>query len=218
MGIYLYCVAPESLRGVNHLTPYEAQVLQKIKAATHRENWLAGRLAAKKLVQHYLLETTGLELALSQIEITNDEHGAPVVTSPLALPISIAHSAGHGFAALATHGSIGVDFQQIRPVRPDLDKRVLSEHEREQLTHFFAERELEGLLVFWALKEAAIKAQRSRPAPALREITVILTEPGHAEICLRSQKLTAQWGQWKEFVWAWAQYLEPPLKQGKTPS
>ncbi|MCX8103016.1 MAG: 4'-phosphopantetheinyl transferase superfamily protein [Candidatus Bipolaricaulota bacterium] len=177
-------------------------MFQKVKAAAHRRDWLAGRLAAKKLIQRFFRERAGLELALSQIEITNDEHGAPVVTSPLALPISVAHSVGHGFAALATRGSIGVDLQQIRPVRPNLAKRALSERERAQLTDRFAEREREGLLVFWALKEAAIKAQRTRPAPPLREISVTLTELGCAEILLRDHSLTARWGRWKEFIWA----------------
>ncbi len=209
MGIHLCFVTPESLRGIDWLTPHETFVFQRIRAATHREDWLAGRLAAKKLIQQYLLERAGLELALSQIEIINDEHGTPCLNlKHLGVGeeygISLAHSAGYGLAGLSLHGPIGVDLQQIRPVRPDLAERVLTEHERAQLTDRFAEHELEGVLVFWALKEAAIKAQRMRPAPTLREIVVTLTEPGCAEICMRSQKLTAQWGHWREFIWAWA--------------
>ncbi|MCS7197999.1 MAG: 4'-phosphopantetheinyl transferase superfamily protein [Candidatus Bipolaricaulota bacterium] len=202
--IYLCLVTPASLHEADWLTPREAYVLQKIRDPARRRDWLAGRLAAKKLIQDYLLEQAGVRLNLAQIEITHDKHKAPGVTSPLTLPISIAHSAGHGFAALVTHGSIGVDLQEIRPVRPDLAKRVLSEHERKQLTHFFAERELEGLLVFWALKEAAIKSHRTRPAPLLREIAVALMGPGRAEILVQGRIMTAQWGCWKEFIWAWA--------------
>jgi phosphopantetheinyl transferase (holo-ACP synthase) len=118
--------------------------------------------------------------------------------------LSIAHSGGHGLAGLCAHSPLGVDLQQIRPVRPDLARRVLSAHERAQLDQHFAGDSLEGTLVFWALKEAAIKVHRARPAPALCEIAVRLTEPGHAEILVRSQRLQAQWGRWKEFIWAWA--------------
>nr|BAL59852.1 hypothetical protein HGMM_OP4C488 [Candidatus Acetothermum autotrophicum] len=207
------------------LTLEELRTFERITAPQRRHDWLAGRRAAKELIRCYLLETVGLELPPSQIRILNDAHGAPYADLPSWPPslkgrgsspprvgeglgerfcISIAHSAGHGLAGLAPHGSIGVDLQRIRPVRSDLAERVLTDHERTQFVHYFVKRESEGLLVFWALKEAAIKAQRTRPAPALREIAVRLTEPGHAEISLRTQRLKAQWGQWGEFIWAWA--------------
>ncbi len=186
------------------LTPREASRCAEIKSPRRRRDWLAGRCAAKALIRDYLLERAGLALACSQIEILNDENGAPRALLPLNLAISIAHSGGHGLAGLCAQGPIGVDLQQIRSVRPDLAERVLSERERAQLDRHFARNSLEGTLVLWALKEAAIKAQRSRPAPALREVAVRLTEPGHAEILVRSQRLQAQWGRWKEFIWAWA--------------
>jgi len=193
------------------LTPREARMLAEIKSPRRRRDWLAGRCAAKELIQSYLLETTDLTLSPSQIEISHDENEAPRVSISLDLErgtwnfqLSIAHSAGHGLAGLCTQGPIGVDLQQIRSVRPDLMERVLSKHERAQLEQHFAGNSLEGTLVFWALKEAAIKAQKTRPAAALREIAVRLTEPGHAEILVRSQRLRAQWSRWREFIWAWA--------------
>lgn len=189
------------------LTPEEIRVFERLKMPRRRQDWLAGRWAAKGLIRQYLLETANLALDLVQIEIGNTPTGAPVLQRPLCsdIHISIAHSAGYGLAGLALGTPIGVDLQHIRAVRLDLHERVLSEHEREQLAHHFSG--WEGVLVFWALKEAAVKAWRTRPAPALREIMVKLTEPGRAEISLRTQRLKAQWGQWGEFIWAWAQLL-----------
>jgi phosphopantetheinyl transferase len=202
MEIHLCWVTPESLKGVDWLTAHEAQALHKIKAATYREDWLAGRLAAKKLIQQYLLARAGHKVALPQIEIMNYESGAPYArVQTLSFELSLAHSAGHGLAGLSPHGPMGVDLQQIRPVRSDLGERVLSERERPQLARFW--NRSEGLLVFWALKEAAIKARRTLPAPALREIAVELTSPGHAEVVLPDRTLRAAWGRWKEFIWAW---------------
>jgi len=186
------------------LTPREASLFAEIKSLRRRRDWLAGRCAAKELIRSYLLERVGLALACSQIEILNDENGAPRALLPLNVEISIAHSTGHGLAGLCAHSPLGVDLQQIRPVRSDLVERVLTERERAQLAQHFAENSIEGTLVFWALKEAAIKVQKARPAPAFREIAVRLTEPGHAEILVRSQRLQAQWGRWKEFIWACA--------------
>lgn len=193
-----------SQSSLNWLTPREMRALEQITSEQHRRDWLAGRKAAKELLRRYFL-STGLALKAAQIEIANDEHGAPYLVSPSPAPlISIAHSAGHGFAGLCAHRSIGVDLQQIRPVRPTLKERVLAEHEHKQLASAKSkEAEREGILVFWALKEATIKAQRTRPAPAFREILVTLTTPGHAEISWRSQRFTAQWGRWRGFIWAW---------------
>lgn len=204
MEIYLCLVAPESLPGLEWLTPSEFSIFQKIRAVTRQQDWLAGRLAAKKLVQHYL-RRAGLELTLSQIGIGNDEHGAPFVDLFPGLCISLAHSAGHGLAALTTHGSIGVDLQRVRPVRADLAKRVLAECERKQLARF---SQHEGLLILWALKEAAIKVQRARPAPPQRRISVALIDSGYAQVHTQDQRLRAQWGRWKEFIWALAYELD----------
>lgn len=186
------------------LTPEEIRALERFKTWQRRQDWLAGRWAAKGLVRQYLLETANLALDLAQIEIRNTPAGAPVLQRPPLrdVHISIAHSVGYGLAGLALGTLLGVDLQHIRAVRPDLRERVLSEQERMQLARSFVGQELEGLLVFWALKEATIKTQRMRPVPSWREIAVNLTEPGYAEIRIRSQKLAAQWGRWREFIWA----------------
>ncbi|MCL6643219.1 MAG: 4'-phosphopantetheinyl transferase superfamily protein [Candidatus Bipolaricaulota bacterium] len=186
------------------LTPREASLFAEIKSPRHQRDWLAGRCAAKELIRDYIFQITGRALACSQIEILNDENGAPRPLLPLNLEISLAHSAGHGLAGLCAHSPLGVDLQQIRPVRSDLIRRVLSEHERAELEQHFAGNLVEGTLVFWALKEAAIKAQKERPAPALPQIAVTITAPSRAEIAVRDQRYSAQWGRWKEFIWAWA--------------
>lgn len=194
------------------LTPAELHMFERIRAQRRRQDWLAGRWAAKELIRSYFDEEAGLQLTPSQIEIKNDENRAPYLSlTDTGMEerscISIAHSAGCGLAGLSLHGPIGVDLQQIRAVRPDLAERVLTQHERTQLAHDFAGQESEGFFVFWALKEAARKAQRTRPAAAFHDIAVKLIEPRHAEISLRTQRLKAQWGRWGELIWACAQLL-----------
>ncbi len=188
------------------LTPAEIGVFERIRAPQRRQDWLAGRWAAKELIRTYFHGEAGRELALGHIEILNDESGAPYARVPCAprhVEISLAHSAGYGLAGLSPHGPVGVDLQRIRSVRSDLGERVLAENELKSLARCFPEHlAVEGFCVFWALKEAAIKAQRVRPAPALREIIVQLCQPGQAAILLRDRKLRAQWGRVKEFVWA----------------
>lgn len=203
------------------LTPAEIRVCEGIRAPQRRRDWLAGRWAAKELIQRYLDEEAGLQLPPSQIEIMNDRNGAPYARLSLELEtahfeLSLAHSSGHGLAGVSPHGSLGVDLQRIRPVRSDLTERVLAEYECEQLSLYCNEHE--SLLTFWVLKEATIKARRIRPAPALREIIVQLSKPGHAAILLRDQKLMARWGRWKEFIWAVVWGLQPASSTIVTPS
>jgi len=125
------------------LTPREARMLAEIESPRRRRDWLAGRWAAKELIRDYLLEREGLAPARALIEILNDENGAPKVLFPLNLEISIAHSGGHGLAGLCAHSPLGVDLQQIRPVRSDLVERVLTERERAQLAQQLGERYVE---------------------------------------------------------------------------
>lgn len=209
--LWLCFAAPPDELDVS-LTPAETLALQRITAQSRRYDWLAGRLAAKELVQRYLLESRGLEPSLTQIEVFNNETGAPTIylegrDCGGSLSLSISHSGGHGLAGLCEKGSIGVDLQKVRSVRAEFSERVLNQRERDQLAHYFVERELEGLMVFWAMKEAAVKAQRTRPASCWHKIEVILTKPGQAEICIKSQKLSALWGRRGEFMWASAMPL-----------
>jgi phosphopantetheinyl transferase (holo-ACP synthase) len=204
------CFAVPSQREVSDwLTPLETLALRRINAESRQQDWLAGRLAAKELVRHYLLESRGLARALSEIEIVNNQAGAPLVRlgdeddeDTKALQISISHSAGHGLAGLCEGSSIGVDLQEIRPVGPGLSERVLSRSERAQLAQ--CARELESLIAFWALKEATIKAHRTRPSPPLHEIEVRVLETGRAQIFLKDQRLSAHWGERGRFIWACA--------------
>lgn len=182
------------------LTGEELRLFGRLRSPRRQQDWLAGRLAAKELVG------TKHALPLREIEILSDADGAPQLRlSGAREALSIAHSAGHALAALGpAGGSVGVDLERIRPVREDLASRILCEGDLSS--------SCDSLLVFWTLKEAAIKALRTRPAPALREIAVKLTEPGHAEICLHDQKLIAQWGRWGEFIWACATDLSAHLR------
>ncbi len=208
-GAWLCFVPPGGKETV--LTSQEAQILQGIKSPRRRRDWLAGRWAAKELIQKYLYEEVGQEVALSHIEILNDKNGAPYARvpsiscpeqtpQPLELELSLAHSAGHGLAGFSRHGPIGVDLQRLRPVRSNLAERLLTEYERSQLALYLPGPE--EILLFWALKEAAIKAQRTPPALTIRKIEVILTKPYEASVCIKGQQLSAWWGRRGDFVWA----------------
>lgn len=156
-----------------------------------RADRLAGRLAAKRL----LLEDLGI--APLSCEIGSD--GLAPVVAGLARPLnlSLSHSAGVGAAAwaeTAREGTVGIDVQRIRPVHTGLRARALNADEQAQ--------DMDTLL-FWALKEAAIKARRQRWERALRDMEVTAhptdADSGTAAIWDGAQMLTAAWTRRGDF-------------------
>jgi phosphopantetheinyl transferase len=213
------------------LSPRERAQLDGFQSDKRRRDWLAGRLAAKALLIEYLQYQGEGDRKPAEIEVAYGPHGEPqahVLGERLGdIALSIAHSGGRGFAGLSevsTEGVIGVDLERLRPVRPDVIERFLSAEEREALSaRFPGERASEGIILFWALKEAALKALRPVfPTLSLRQLEVHLGDrkgrTGTAQILpLRTQEivfLSAEYRREDGFYTAWA--LAPPKLQRVT--
>lgn len=207
------------------LSPRERARLDGFRSDKRRRDWLAGRLAAKALLIEYLQDRGEGDRRPAEIEIAYGPRGEPqayVRGERLGeIALSIAHSGGRGFAGLSEasqEGRIGVDLERLRPVRPDLIKRFLSAEERKALTSRFpGERASEGIVLFWALKEAAFKALRPAfPTLSLRHLRIVLSDdPGSARILLRTPEpvlLNAGYRGGDGFCSAWA--LVPPGLSG----
>ncbi|MEV5340333.1 4'-phosphopantetheinyl transferase superfamily protein [Streptomyces sp. NPDC052676] len=150
------------------LSPAEQRVLHGLPA-WRRTEWVAGRLLAKRLVGE------AVAVPASDVEILPRADGSPhVVVGGGAMPavhVSISHTARHVAAALAPE-PVGVDLCETdaaAAVRRAAD-HVLSPEERSLIgTDAGAvspeERSLigtdAGAAAVWALKEAAVKADRS---------------------------------------------------------
>ena len=181
------------------LTREERRVYAAWNSDTRRAEWLAGRLAAKKLLQ--------AELGLGPLAWSVGRDGvAPAINGGdfSGTLLSLSHSAGMGAATLSdryAEGSAGVDVQRIRPVHPGLCARVFTEGEREQIASIFGRKDdPAGMLLLWSLKEAAIKARRRAWGRSLQSIDVRLTDTEHGKIFLPGESpLTAQFaraGEW----------------------
>ncbi len=177
------------------LTAGELALCDAPASPRRRADRLAGRMALKRLLWE--------EFGVSPLRFEIGSDGpAPALSSwpgPTGLTVSLSHSAGAGAASWAwvdTEGTVGVDLQHVRPAHPGLRARILTENEQAQGA---------DTLLFWALKEAAIKARRQPWGRALREIAVTLedgeTEHGEARIAIAGEPtLTAsyarQWDWW----------------------
>ncbi|MFB6617573.1 4'-phosphopantetheinyl transferase family protein [Streptomyces sp. NPDC085524] len=137
------------------LSPAERRLAGALPAR-RRAEWLAGRLLAKRLVGEAVAAPE------REVEILPREDGSPYAAvggSPVVgLHVSISHTAGHVAAALAPE-----------PVGVDLCETGSAAAVRRVADHVFSPGELslvgtdraEAMAGAWALKEAAVKADRS---------------------------------------------------------
>ncbi|MFG2981129.1 4'-phosphopantetheinyl transferase family protein [Streptomyces sp. NPDC048258] len=154
------------------LTPAEQRVVRALPAWRQAE-WLAGRVLAKRLVSEVVAAPA------SDVEILPRDDGSPHVVvggSPMpAVNVSISHTTRHVAAALAPE-SVGVD----------LCETVSAAAVRRVADHALSPGELsligtdrpEVMAGAWALKEAAVKADRSSIfGDAARRIAILGLRP-----------------------------------------
>lgn len=180
---------------VRWLTEQEQAQEQAFQSSARRRDWRAGRLAAKRLMR----EQWGIDPLACEV---GTDGIAPVLMGRRvpAVNISLSHGAGRGAASWEDNmgGTVGVDIQHVRPVHSGLARRILSPGEQAQMTDDGHDR----LLLFWALKEAAIKACRRPYRRALREIDVTLRADGAASVVMpgAERPLPAEY-VWTDGAW-----------------
>ncbi|MFB6576013.1 4'-phosphopantetheinyl transferase family protein [Streptomyces sp. NPDC056402] len=154
-GALLIVARARELRQVPPLSPAERRVVRALPTWRQAE-WTAGRLLAKQLVGEVVPAPADC------VEILPRDDGSPrivVAGSPVvALHVSISHTTGYVAAALAPE-PVGVDLCELASA--DAVRRVadhfLSPGERSLID---GER-ADAVAGAWALKEAAVKADRS---------------------------------------------------------
>jgi phosphopantetheinyl transferase len=160
------------------LTPGEQRWLAGLRFSKRREEWLLGRLLAKKVVADAVRAAWARELASSEVEIGTLDSGAPVVVSraasgrlplapdePLPLTLSISHSHGAAFCAVSWSADptvraprLGVDVELIASRPADLWRDFFTPDELRYCADARDwERDVRPTLV-WSIKESALKA------------------------------------------------------------
>ena len=128
-----------------------------------KEDWLAGRVAAKDAVRLVLWERGLGPLWPIEVEIPAGADGAPEVLAPggLDLRVSISHKQGRAVAMVAEGVDPGVDLETVEARPPELERAAFTEREREWLSSR-PEAERDGWRArLWAAKEAAAKRRRT---------------------------------------------------------
>lgn len=125
------------------LTQGERHLCEKLLSPIRREAWLRGRAALKAL-----LERLGKDADTSRLSFPNPE-------------ISLTHTREVAIAASVRGpklSGIGIDFEPLRPVKPEMARFFLNEAERRFLAGIPEAEKPEHLLRLWTAKEALFKS------------------------------------------------------------
>ncbi|MFP3982714.1 MAG: 4'-phosphopantetheinyl transferase family protein [Desulfurivibrionaceae bacterium] len=159
------------------LAEAEKRRLNSLGREKRRQEWLAGRLAAKEAVFTVMSGSTKTSLPFfdyRSVAVIQDEAGRPYMVSELqevrALDLSISHSSGLA-VALASPGRCGIDIQKVDPSLERVQSYFVKETEKKllgALHHSYTIRQRLALL--WSAKEALKKQCSRRPLPGFGEI------------------------------------------------
>jgi 4'-phosphopantetheinyl transferase len=140
----------------SRLGPGEMDTLSRLKHPKRRRDFLAGRLAAKRLAARYLRERGIEPPPPAEISVLNLGDGSPVLRLAEAFgeapAISISHWRGGGVAAAVEPGGrVGVDVESVEERPASFVEVFAHPDERPGLRSPLDETRL------WTLKEAALK-------------------------------------------------------------
>lgn len=149
---------PIALRdgGARSLSVAERERAERFRFERHRERWLAGRIALRRILSR--------ELAVDPAEIAYERgvHGKPAIAGKHAgtLEFNLSHSGGRALVATTRGVELGVDVEEIHPMEDmrDVAERHFALEERERLFAMPPEEQLYGFYRLWTRKEAYIKA------------------------------------------------------------
>lgn len=144
------------------LSSAEYAVFAGLSNTKRQQDWLLGRWTAKNLVQRVIMHGGGPPLPLTAITVHNDDTGAPVVTAPgyVDLSLSISHSHGRALCAVveARGWPLGADLELIETRSPHFFADFFNAEERLLVDRIGHERRDMLVTAIWSAKEAVLKA------------------------------------------------------------
>lgn len=195
---------------------YEDLVEQK------RADWLAGRMAAKRVIGDEVYRRAGRTVSCCDVEIVSGQKERPtfrlLASSGTLIPedysLTLSHTDGQAVAALSLisdSGFVGIDIERERACSHDFSRDFLTEREFRS----YIETERLSPLSLWCYKEAFLKALGTglRVHPRTIELTVsdegelVRIEKDGLEVSFRAEKIAFPGVPFGAIV-----YLSIPLK------
>jgi len=157
-------------------------------------HWVGGRLAARGALQI---------LGCGGPPILTDPWGAPTTRQDLSISISHKRHMAVALVARHEHGSLGVDLEDLSPVREGIESRVLRPEEREEVQALATNRRWISTLIRFSIKEAIYKAlaPKHRRYIGFQEAAVFPGLDGTARVTLHLESGPAPTQLEARYVW-----------------
>ena len=137
-----------------HLGPDEKGRAARFRFDHLRESFVVARGVLRILLGRYL------GVSPSSIRLKYGSRGKPALAGPACLDFSVSHSAALALFAFTTGCEVGVDIEQIRPLKDmqSIASRFFCSEEATELMSLAANQREHGFYLCWTRKEAYIKA------------------------------------------------------------
>jgi 4'-phosphopantetheinyl transferase len=181
----------ETLRSL--LSPDELERAQRFKFDLHRNRYIAGRGILRSILARYL------DVSAKALQFTYSAHQKPqllAATIP-GLQFNLAHSADLAVIAVANAGPLGVDVEELRPVKDaeELVARFFSTRESDLFQSLAPSQKPAAFFNLWTRKEALLKATGEGITGGLNRVEVSFLENEPARL-LAIDGASEAAGQW----------------------
>ncbi|HEY2084249.1 MAG TPA: 4'-phosphopantetheinyl transferase superfamily protein [Verrucomicrobiae bacterium] len=177
------------------LSPDEKERARKFKFDKHRNRFIAGRGALRKILGQYLRADA---VDLRFVHLTNGKPALAESFESAGIHFNLAHSDELALVAVTRLGMVGVDVECIRPVK-DMDElvaRFFSPRENEAFQKVPEDKKPAAFFNLWTRKEALLKAtgEGITRSLSLVEVSFLPGEPARLVAISGDTAKAAEWG------------------------
>lgn len=124
------------------------------KFKKRKSEWLAGRIASKKVISEYYNKINN-PLDFKKIIVKNKKSGQPYFQN---LNLSISHTDKFAVAEISDSGLIGIDIENIKKIPDLVTENFLTKMEKDIINCRPENEKISLITLFWSLKESYLKA------------------------------------------------------------
>jgi 4'-phosphopantetheinyl transferase len=153
------------------LSDEEGQRASRFRFEQHRNRYIVGRATLRQILGAYLNNPP------EKFDFEYGNHGKPTLASrngAQTLEFNLAHSDALALIAVSQAGPVGVDVEQVRPLKDadELVKRFFSPRENSAFQKLSSEQKPQAFFNLWTRKEAWLKATGDGIAHHLNRVEV----------------------------------------------
>jgi 4'-phosphopantetheinyl transferase len=170
----------------------EQAFAEKLRFPQVKQHYQWVRIAVRQILADYLLEPA------EKIRFAKTEYGKPYLVDYPDINFNISHSGAFLLVAISEVGAIGVDVEQVQPIKTPLAKLVAHCFAEEEMAYWQMLPEKTQLVEFyrfWTRKEAFVKAVGRGIGLGLAQC-VMIAEPPYLQ---RIPPLYGQPSDWRLF-------------------